>query len=107
MFAVFNHNFSTGNSLSSDDQQLVQAHLIIRQCIAMLQTWNLSKILHRRIFWLKILHRQFHLILTVLVKKTQKMSENGEIYTTSKNFTLAPALTGWTNSTSGNAKCNN
>ena len=25
------------------------------------QTWNLSKILHRRIFRLKILHRQFHL----------------------------------------------
>ena len=32
MLAVFNHNLSTGNSLSSDDQQLVQAHLIIRQC---------------------------------------------------------------------------
>ena len=30
------------------------------------------------------------------------MSENGEIYTTGKNFTLPPALTGWTNSTSGN-----
>ena len=25
MLAVFNHNLSTGNSLSSDDQQLVQA----------------------------------------------------------------------------------
>ena len=34
-------------------------------------------------------------------KKTQKMSENGEIYTTGKNFTLPLALTGWTNSTSG------
>ena len=33
------------------------------------QTWNLSKILHRRIFRLKILHRQFHLILTALVRK--------------------------------------
>ena len=33
-------------------------------------------------------------------KKTQKMSENGEIYTAGKNFTLPPALTGWTNSTS-------
>ena len=33
-------------------------------------------------------------------KKTQKMSENGEIYTTGKNFTLPPALTAWTNSTS-------
>ena len=28
------------------------------------------------------------------------MSENGEIYTTGKNFTLWPGLTGWTNSTS-------
>ena len=33
-------------------------------------------------------------------KKTQKMSENGEIYTAGKNFTLPPALTAWTNSTS-------
>ena len=32
----------------------------------------------------KILHRQVHLILTVLVIKTQKMSENGEIYTAGK-----------------------
>ena len=36
------------------------------------QTWNLSKILYRRIFRPKILHRQFHLISTVLVIKTQK-----------------------------------
>ena len=65
------------------------------------QTWNLSKNLHRRIFRLNILHRQFHLILTVLVKKKhKKMSENGEIYTAGKNFTLPPALTAWTNSTS-------
>ena len=33
-------------------------------------------------------------------KKTQKMSENGGIYTAGKNFTLPPALTAWTNSTS-------
>ena len=33
-------------------------------------------------------------------KKTHKMSENGEIYTAGKNFTLPPALTGWTNFTS-------
>ena len=33
-------------------------------------------------------------------KKTQKMSENGEIYTASKNFTLPPGVTGVTNSTS-------
>ena len=37
-----------------------------------IQTWNLSKILHRRIFRLKILHRQFHLISTVLVRKNTK-----------------------------------
>ena len=30
------------------------------------------------------------------------MSENGEIYTAGKYFTLPPALTGWTNSTSDN-----
>ena len=36
------------------------------------QTWNLSKILHRRIFRLKILHCQFHLISTVLVRKNTK-----------------------------------
>ena len=28
------------------------------------------------------------------------MSENGEIYTVGKNFTLPPVLTAWTNSTS-------
>ena len=33
-------------------------------------------------------------------KNTQKMSENGEIYTAGKNFTLPPAVTAWTNSTS-------
>ena len=36
------------------------------------QTWNLSKILHRRIFGLKILHPQFHLISTVSVRKNTK-----------------------------------
>jgi len=45
------------------------------------------------IFRPKILHRQFHPILTVLVIKTQKMSENGEIYNAGKNFTLSLALT--------------
>ena len=30
------------------------------------------------------------------------MSENGEIYTAGKNFTLPPALTAWTNSNSAN-----
>ena len=47
-------------------------------------------------FQAKIVHCQFHLISTVLVGKTQKMSENGDIYTAGKNFTL----TAWTNSTS-------
>ena len=36
------------------------------------QTWNLSKNFHSRIFRLKILHHQFHLILTVLVRKNTK-----------------------------------
>ena len=46
-----------------------------------------------------------YLISTVLVrKKKQKMSENGEIYTAGKNFTLPPAVTAWTNSTS-DQKC--
>ena len=36
------------------------------------KTWNLSKNLQRRIFRLKILHRQFHLISTVLVGKNTK-----------------------------------
>ena len=29
------------------------------------------------------------------------MSENGEIYTAGKKFTLSPAVTAWTNSNSG------
>ena len=33
-------------------------------------------------------------------EKTQKMSENGEIYTAGKNFTLLPAVTTLTNITS-------
>ena len=37
-------------------------------------------------------------------EKTQKMSENGEIYTAGKNFTLPPAVTAWTNSTSAHMK---
>ena len=36
------------------------------------------------------------------VQKHKKMSENGEIYTADKNFTLPPAVTAWTNSTSVN-----
>ena len=34
-------------------------------------------------------------------KKTQKMSENGEIYTARQNFTLLPAVAAVTNLTSG------
>ena len=67
----------------------------------LLQTWNLSKILHRRIFRLKFLHRQFHLISTVLIKKKHKKLVKMEKFTPlATNFTLPPALTGWTNSTS-------
>ena len=65
----------------------------------------MSKKLHRRIFRLKILHRQFHLISTVLVKKkTQKMSEIWEIYPAGKNFTLPLAVTGGTNLNSDSLK---
>ena len=32
------------------------------------------------------------------------MSENGEIYTAGKDFTLPPALTAWTNSTSAGSR---
>ena len=35
------------------------------------------------------------------------MSKNGEIYTAGKNFTLPPALTGWTNSTSAKSRDEN
>ena len=35
-------------------------------------------------------------------KNTKKISENGEIYIADKNFTLPPAVTAVTNSTSGN-----
>ena len=40
-------------------------------------------------------------ISTVLTIKTQKMRENGEIYTAGKNFALPLAVTAWTNLTSG------
>ena len=52
-------------------------------------------------FRLKILHHQFHLILTVFSgKKHKKKRENGGIYTAGKSFTLLPA---WTNLTSEEA----
>ena len=38
-------------------------------------------------------------------EKHKKMSENGEIYNAGKNFTLPPALTAWTNSTSAVQGC--
>ena len=37
--------------------------------------------------------------------KTQKMNENGEIYTAVKNFTLPPAVTAGTNLTSDYDDC--
>ena len=58
------------------------------------QTWDLSKILHHSFYTPKLLHRHFHLISTVFVIKTQKMSENGEIYTSGKKFTFTPVVTG-------------
>ena len=38
-------------------------------------------------------------------KNTKKMSENGEIYITSKNFTMPPAVTALTNSNSEYSTC--
>ena len=59
------------------------------------QTGNLSKNLHHRIFGLKILHHQFHLILTVLVRKNTKNEWKMEKFTPlAKNFTLPPATDG-------------
>ena len=52
-----------------------------------LQTWDLSKILHRRIFRPKILHCQFHLISTVLVIETQKMSKWRNLHRWQKFYT--------------------
>ena len=49
---------------------LTTSHVAV--CHWSYQTWNLSKILHRRIFGLKTLHHQFHLISTVLVGKKHK-----------------------------------
>ena len=58
---------------SYDFYMLISNDQIIQVSTSSWQTWNLSKKLHRRILRLKILHRQFHLISTVLVgKKTQK-----------------------------------
>ena len=70
------------------------------------QTLDLVKILHCRIFRPKLLHRQFHLFSTVLAIKIQQKSENGEIYTFGKNFTLSPAVTELTNFTSDACKAN-
>ena len=52
---------------------------------------------HRQMSRPKILHTLFHQISIVLVLK---MSENGEIYTAGKKFTLPPAVTAVTNLTS-------
>ena len=57
---------------SDFDRTFSSPKYFAQKCITWNQTWNLSKILHRRIFRLKILHRQFHLISTVLVRKNTK-----------------------------------
>ena len=67
-----------GLSLLPNKEQLVQTSPHCTVCHKLdkfhthFQTWNLSKNLHRQIFRLKILHRQFHLILTILVRKNTK-----------------------------------
>ena len=53
-------------------EKMVLSGLVFAKKITRMQTWNLSKILHRRIFRLKILHRQFHIHSTVLVGKKHK-----------------------------------
>ena len=65
------------------------------------QTWNLSKILHRWIFRLKILQGQFHLIVTVLIRKTTKNEWKWRNLHSGENFTLPPVVSPLANSTSG------
>ena len=50
------------------------------------QKWNLSKNLLHQIFRLKILHRQFHLIWTVLVRKNTKNEWKMEKFTPLANI---------------------
>ena len=45
--------------------------------------------------------KNFTPLILALVIKAQKVSENGEIYTAGKKFTLPPAVTAVTNLTSG------
>ena len=55
------------------DSILLLKHIVTpKECTVCDQTWNLSKNLHCRILRLQILHRQFHLISTVLVGKKHK-----------------------------------
>ena len=51
---------------------IIKVNTTIKPLITNNPTWNLSKNLHRRIFRLKILHRQFQLISTVFVGKYTK-----------------------------------
>ena len=64
------------------------------------QTWDLSKILHCRIFRPKILQSQFCLISSVLVIKTQRNEWKWRNLHCWQNFTLLPA---WINLTSEEA----
>ena len=65
------------------------------------QTWDLSKILHCRIFRPKILHSQSHLISTVLEIKHSKNEWKWRNLHHWQKFSLPPAVTAWTNATSG------
>ena len=68
--------------------------LVLRQWRVIPSAFEIVNIRHGII----TLHRQFHLISTVILMiKTQKMSENGEIDTDGKNFTLPPAVMAVTN----------
>ena len=64
---------STSFELASSHARVTSIKFTKQEWVSQsVQTWNLSKKLHRRIFRLKILHRQFHLISTVLVRKNTK-----------------------------------
>ena len=71
-FRIFRRSTSSWRNFQVKFRNFSKSKLFPSRYSGSLQTWNLSKILHRRIFRLKILHRQFHLILTVLVRKNTK-----------------------------------
>ena len=78
-------------SNSSTQGDLGEVSIII---FGMSQTWNFVKNFTPSDFQEKILHRQFHLILTGLVIKNTNNEWNGEIYTAGKKFYTAAGSDG-------------